>query len=139
MNRRQFVKLTGAGVSVGALAGGVVSAQVAKNPAPAAPATKTSPKARMRVGTQQGDAEGTLRALAAFGVNNICGSLPSVTLDEAWTVDALSKRRDRVMAHGISLDMLPLPMSSHQIDTVETPPIHLTRAPHPARTLTDTL
>src|SRR5258708_36784488 len=137
MNRRQFVKLTGAGVSVGALAGGVVSAQVAKNPAPAAPATKTSPKARMRVGTQQGDAEGTLRALAAFGVNNICGSLPSVTLDEAWTVDALSKRRDRVMAHGISLDMLPPPMSSHEIGTIEMPAIYLGRNPDRDRNIND--
>jgi mannonate dehydratase len=137
MNRRQFVKLTGAGVSVGALAEAVVSAQVAKSPAPAAPATKTSPKARMRVGTQQGDADGTLRALAAFGINNICGSLPSVTLDEAWTVDALSKRRDRVMAHGISLDMLPLPMSSHEIGTVEMPAIYLGRDPERDRNIDD--
>ena len=66
----------------------------------------------MKLGTQQGDAEEMLRAFAAFGVNNICGSLPSRAMDEAWSVDALSKRRDRVKAHGISLDMLPLPMSS---------------------------
>src|SRR6187397_1293465 len=107
MNRREFV---------GALAETVVAAQVSRAPArPAATAPKASPKARMKVGTQQGDSEEILRVLAAFGVNNICGSLPSRKMDEAWTVDALSKRRDRVAAHGISLDMVPLPMSSSEI------------------------
>src|SRR5258708_32097919 len=98
MNRRQFVKLTGAGVSVGALAEAVVSAQVAKNPAPAAPATKTSPKARMGGRTQQGDAEGTPRGLAAVGGDNSRGNVPPGTVDVAREGDGLSHRRRR--AHG---------------------------------------
>ena len=79
----------------------------------------------MHVGTQQGDSEEMLRAFAAFGVNHICGSLPSKTLDDAWTVEALSKRRDRAQAHGVSLDMLPLPMSSSEISSAEMPAIML--------------
>jgi mannonate dehydratase len=122
MDRREFVRLASTGLSAGALAEAVVSAQIAASPAP----SSTPPrKALMKIGTQQGDAEDMLRAFAAFGVNNICGSLPSTKLDEAWSVDALSKRRERVEAHGISLDMLPLPMSSHEIGTAELPAIYL--------------
>jgi mannonate dehydratase len=122
MDRREFVRLAGAGLSAGALAEAVVSAQIAASPVPSATAPR---KALMKIGTQQGDADEMLRVFAAFGVNNICGSLPSATLDEAWSVDALSKRRERVEAHGISLDMLPLPMSSHEIRTAELPAIYL--------------
>jgi mannonate dehydratase len=131
MNRRDFVRLAGSGMtgaSIGALAEAVVTAQVTKAPAKPA-AAKPGAKALMKVGTQQGDAEDMLRAFAAFGVNNICGSLPSRAMDEAWSVDALSKRRDRVKAHGISLDMLPLPMSSQEISRAEMPAIFLGPSP----------
>jgi mannonate dehydratase len=135
MNRREFVRLAGAGVPAGALAEAVVSAQVARAPAAAAP--RPSAKARMKVGTQQGDAEATLRAVAAFGVTNICGSLPSPKMDEAWSVDALSRRRDRVAKHGVSLDMLPLPMSSSEISSAEMPAIYLGRNPDRDRDIDD--
>jgi mannonate dehydratase len=118
-------------VPVGALAEAVVSAQVAK--APATPAA--SPKARMKVGTQQGDAEATLRILAAFGVNNICGGLPSPKMDDTWSVDALSQRRDRVASFGIALDMLPLPMSSVEISRAEMPAIYLGASPDRDRSI----
>ena len=138
MNRREFVRLAGGGMSAGALAEAVVSAQVARAPAQAAAvATKPAPKARMKVGTQQGDSEDILRALAAFGVNNICGTMPSAKMDDTWSVDALSKRRDRVKAHGISLDMLPLPMSSAEISRAEMPAIFLGKDPDRDRNIDD--
>jgi mannonate dehydratase len=138
MNRREFVRLAGSGLSVGALAEAVVEAQQAKTPARPAPApAKPSPKARMKVGTQQGDAEEMLRVFACFGVNNICGSLPSRKMDEAWSVDALSKRRERVAAHGISLDVLPLPMSSLEISNAEMPAIYLGKDPERDRNIDD--
>jgi mannonate dehydratase len=145
MNRREFVRLAGStvsGASIGALAEAVVTAQAAKTPpapakTPAAAAPKAPPNARMKVGTQQGDAEEMLRVFAAFGVNNICGSLPSRKMDEAWSVDALSKRRERVAAHGISLDMLPLPMSSSEISNAEMPAIFLGQDPERDRNLDD--
>jgi len=126
MNRREFVRLAGAGLPAGALAEAVVSAQVTRAPAPAAaPKAGPSPQARMVVGTQQGDSEEILRVLAPFGVTHICGSLPSPKLDEAWSVDALSQRRERVAKHGVALDMLPLPMSSSEISRAEMPAIYL--------------
>jgi mannonate dehydratase len=136
MNRREFVRLAGSsvsGVSLAAFAEAVVAAQVRQ--APPKPAA-TAP-ARMRVGTQQGDGDEMLRVFAAFGVNNICGSLPSKKLDEGWSVDALSKRRDRVAAHGISLDMLPLPMSSSEIGSAEMPAIFLGKSPDRDRNIDD--
>ena len=137
MNRREFVRLAGSSVSVAsvaALAEAVVTAQVTK--APAEPAAAAA-KARMKIGTQQGDADEMLRVFAAFGVNHICGSLPSKKLDEGWAVDALSKRRDRVAAHGISLDMLPLPMSSSEVGSAEMPAIFLGKSPDRDRSIDD--
>jgi mannonate dehydratase len=134
MNRREFVRLAGAGMSVGAVAEAVVSAQVAN--APAAPSA-ASPKAKMKVGTQHGHSDAILRACAAFGVNNICSSLPSAKMDEAWSVDSLSKLRELVASHGISLDMVPLPMSSSEISRAEMPAIYLGQSPERDRNIDD--
>jgi mannonate dehydratase len=137
MNRREFVRLAGSsvsGVSLATIAEAVVTAQVTK--APPTPAAATAP-ARMKVGTQQGDGDEMLRVFAAFGVNNICGSLPSKKLDEGWSVEALSKRRDRVAAYGISLDTLPLPMSSSEIGSAEMPAIFLGKSPDRDRNIDD--
>ena len=134
MNRRQFVRLASTGMSVGALTEAVVSAQVAVAPAPRG---VTSPKARMKVGTQHGDSDAILRACAAFGVNNICSALPSRKMDAAWSVDGLSKLRDRVASYGISLDMVPLPMSSSEISEAEMPAIYLGQSPERDRNIDD--
>jgi mannonate dehydratase len=138
MNRREFVRLAGGGVSAGALAEALVSAQIAQAPAsPAAAAPRRSPKATLKVGTQQGDSDEILRACAAFGVNNICGSLPSSKMDDHWSVASLSQRRERVASHGISLDMLPLPMSSSEISRAEMPAIYLGQSPERDRNIED--
>jgi len=138
MNRREFVRLAGAGVSGGALAEAMVSAQVARRPAVSGiVAATTSPKARMKAGTQHGHSDAVLRACAAFGVNNICSGLPSAKLDEAWSVDSLSKLRDLVASHGISLDMVPLPMSSSEISRAELPAIYLGASPERDRGIDD--
>jgi mannonate dehydratase len=74
---------------------------------------------------------------AAFGVNNICSSLPSAKMDDKWSVDGLSRLRDRVAAHGISLDMVPLPMSSSEISSAEMPAIYLGQSPERDRNIDD--
>jgi mannonate dehydratase len=132
MRRRDFMKLAGSGVSMGALAETVVSAQIAQSP-PATPAPNA--KARMKVGTQNGDSDDLLRAFAAFGVNNICSRLPSPKMDEAWSVDGLSKLRDRIGSFGISCDMVPLPMSSNEISRAEMPAIYLGPSPERDRSI----
>jgi mannonate dehydratase len=138
MNRREFVRLAAGGVSMPALAEAVVTAQQARSPAVSGiVAPTTSPKVKMKVGTQHGDSDAILRACAAFGVNNICGGLPSARMDAAWSVESLSRLRDRVASHGISLDMVPLPMSSSEITRAEMPAVYLGQSPERDRNIDD--
>ncbi len=134
MNRRDFVRLTTAGVPIAAIAEAAVSAQAARTPAAKAP---SGAKAMMKVGTQHGHSDAILRACAAFGVNNICSGLPSEKMDAAWSVDGLSKLRDTVASHGITLDMVPLPMSSAEISRAELPAIYLDASPERDRSIDD--
>ena len=127
MNRREFVRLTGTGMAAGALAEAVVSAQVAAQPAKRR--EPSAARARMKAGTQHGDSDPILRALAGFGVNHICSRLPSAKMDETWTVEALTRRREHVESFGIALDMVPLPLSSSEISRSESPAILLAREP----------
>ena len=86
-------------------------------------------RATIKVGTQHGDSDAILRAMAGFGVNHICSRLPSERFDEKWSVDSLSRLRERVESFGITLDMVPLPMSSNEISRFELPNIMLGKSP----------
>ena len=97
MKRRDFVRLTGTGLTAGALAEAAVSAQMAARPAPGA---RGSSRARMKAGTQHGDSDPILRAMAGFGVNHICSRLPSPQMGPEWSVEALTKRREHVESFG---------------------------------------
>jgi len=124
MDRREFVRLAGSGMAAGALAETLVEAQAQR--APRAPATGGSnSKVKFKVGTQHGDSDAILKAMAAFGCNNICGTMPSRTLDEKWSVEALTRHREKVESYGISLDMMPVTMTSASIDRAEMPAIYL--------------
>ena len=138
MNRREFVRLAAAGLSAPALAEAVVSAQQAQAPAKSGiVAPTTSPRVKMKVGTQHGHSDAILRQCAAFGVNNICSSLPSDKMDAAWSVESLAKLRELVASHGISLDMVPLTMSSSEISRAEMPAIFLGKSPERDRNIDD--
>jgi mannonate dehydratase len=133
MRRRDFVRLAGSGMAASAVAEALVSAQVARTPAAAGGARK---RALMKVGTQNGDSENHLKQFAAFGVGNICGRLPSEKMDAAWSVESLKKERERVESYGISLDMVPLPMSSLEISKMENPDI-MTAGPNRDKQIDD--
>ena len=144
MNRRQFVGLTGATVAGSLLAhrslgeGGAdqrVAATVTAQPT--ARRSTPPPKALMKVGTQHGDSDAILRGLAGFGVNHICSTLPSRSLDAAWSVEGLMRLRERVASHGLTLDMVPLPLSSSEISRSENPAILLGRDPERNRQIDD--
>jgi mannonate dehydratase len=105
--------------------------------APMSHTVQLSRPARLKVGTQHGDSDGILRAMAGFGVNNICSRLPSDRLDAEWSVDGLSRLRERVESFGITLDMVPLPMSSNEISRFEMPNIMLGRSPERDREIDD--
>jgi mannonate dehydratase len=131
MNRREFVRLTGSGMAAGAIADRLVTAQVAAQPAvrgTAAPA-----RVRMKAGTQHGDSDSILRVLAGFGVNHICSRLPSPKMDDMWSVAALTRLRERVESFGVTLDMVPLPLSSSEISRSESPAILLAQDPDRGR------
>jgi mannonate dehydratase len=136
MDRREFVRLAGSGITGGALAETLVEAQVARAPAPARTSTAGS-KVRFKVGTQHGDSDDILKAMAAFGCNNICGSMPSRKLDEKWSVEALTKHKEHVESYGISLDMMPITMTSASIDRAEMPAIYLGQSPERDRNIDD--
>ena len=129
MNRRDFVRLAGSGMSAAALAETVVSAQTATTAPPKSAHASSASRVRMKVGTQHGDSDDILRVLAGFGVNNICSRLPSAKLDDAWSVDGLSRLRERVESFGLTLDMIPLPLSSSEISRSENPAILTGRQP----------
>src|SRR5229473_2413092 len=99
MHRRDFIRVSAA-------------AAAALNVVPAQPAPAAATKALMKVGTQHSSAEEVLPILSAFGVNHICSTLPSAKMDERWSVESLTKLRERVEKHGIKLEMVPLPLSS---------------------------
>ena len=61
MDRREFVRLAGSGISAGALAETLVSAQVARTPAAAAKPAASTSKVKFKVGTQQGDSDAILK------------------------------------------------------------------------------
>ena len=86
-------------------------------------------KANLKLGTQHNSADDTLRVLAALGVNHICSSLPSAKFDEAWSVEGLTRLRERVERFGIKLEMVPLPLSSAYITRAELPNIMLGKSP----------
>ena len=96
-----------------------------------------APKARMKAGTQHSIADDVLRVMTSLGVNHICGSLPSRRLDAAWSVESLTKTRERVEGFGIKLDMLPLPLSSSYITQSENPEIMLGKSPERDRQIDD--
>ncbi len=133
MDRRQFVGLTA--TAAGSLLDRRVEAAVAAKPA--VQRTATGPKALMKVGTQHGDSDAILRVLAGFGVNHICSLLPSRTLDAAWSVEGLTRLRERVESFGVTLDMVPLPLSSSEISRSENPAILLGKDPERNKQIDD--
>ncbi|MBI5283103.1 MAG: mannonate dehydratase, partial [Candidatus Solibacter usitatus] len=84
---------------------------------------------RMKLGTQHTMQPADLKILAALGVTHICGTLPSRSLDQHWTVDALTRLRESVESAGIQLAMLPLPLSSSVIEKAEYPSLLLGKSP----------
>lgn len=86
-------------------------------------------KSALKLGTQNDSSDASLRVLAALGVNHICSNLPSARMDESWSVEGLTKLRERVESFGIQLEMVPLPLSSNYITRAENPDIMLGKSP----------
>jgi mannonate dehydratase len=63
--------------------------------------------------------------------------LPSTKFDEQWSVEGLTKFRERVESFGIKLDAVPLPLSSAYITRAENPNIMLGKSPERDREIDD--
>jgi len=136
MHRRKFMRLAGTGMTSGALV--TPLSQFANAKGAQKPSTsKVSKKALMKVGTQNVSADETLGVLAALGVNHVCSSLPSPRLDAQWSVEGLTKLRERVESFGIRLAIVPLPLSSSYIAKAENPNIMLGKSPERDREIED--
>ena len=136
MHRRDFVRLAGIGMASGPA--GALAASSGVLQTLAAPQRAPSPrKALMKVGTQHDSSDEVLGILAALGVAHICSRLPSERLDDQWSADGLMRLRERVERFGITLDMVPLPMSSNAIARAENPNILLGKSPERDREIDD--
>jgi mannonate dehydratase len=113
MNRRHFLTTPAAAAAAQAL-----------HAAPVA-----TPKGKMKLGTQNADDEASLTIFSALGVTHICSGLPSRKLDEKWSVDSLMRLRERVEKKNITLEMVPLPLSSAPIARHEYPDLMLGKSP----------
>src|SRR5262249_38685475 len=107
MHRRTFL--------AGTLAGTAALGAAPQDKPQAEPPTK----GRMTAGHQGRSSDADLRVLAALGVTHICSALPSRTFDDSWSVEGLTKLRERVEGFGVKLDMVPLPLSSSPISRAE--------------------
>src|SRR5438128_8208037 len=120
MDRRQFFQTAGSGIAL-------AQAALSQN----ADSTSTEPprKAKMKVGTQHSDKDEVLSVMSSFGVNHICSTEISPSLDEKWSVAGLSRLRERVEKHGITLDMVPIPLPSAYISRAEMGAIMMGESP----------
>src|SRR5689334_19465105 len=122
MDRRQFLQTAAGGAAL-------AEAALAQRPAPPTLAATVTRKATMHAGTQHSDKDEVLSVMSSLGVNHICSAEISPSLDEKWSVDGLSRLRDRVAKHGISLDMVPIPLPSAYISRAEMGAIMLGESP----------
>lgn len=129
MDRRLFFQLASAGAYTAEKNFAVAAAMP---PEPAPQDTQPTPRrdlrqGKMKLATQHGFAttpEG-LKICSALGVTHLCSNLPSRRLDDKWSVDNLSALRDSVEKAGMTLEMVPLPLSSAYITRAEYPAIML--------------
>ncbi|MDP3000162.1 MAG: mannonate dehydratase [Bryobacterales bacterium] len=117
MHRRDFIERAAA------------TALAAGTPSVSSSASPPKRKANLKLGTQHSTADAVLKIMAALGVDHICSNLPSAKMDAAWSVEGLTKLRERVESHGLRLDMVPLPLSSAYITRSENPNIMLGKSP----------
>lgn len=111
MNRRNFINTT-------ASAGVAAVAPAAASRAAAGPASKN---VRMHLGTQRGGVRlgnpENARALRYFkrhAVNHLCAFPP----ENEWSADKLSALRQLVESHGLSLDMVDMPLARTPLNPI---------------------
>src|SRR4051794_17377650 len=82
----------------------------------------------MYLGTQLTPRDDTdLEVWAQLGVNHVCTD-PAGN-PHHWSLEDLVKQRERVERHGLTLDMVQLPLSSRPLEESHSPNILLGKSP----------
>ena len=126
MDRRKFFQTAGGAL---ALAPAAFSQNTAASGTGPGQAGMPPRKATMRIGTQHSDKDDVLSVMSSFGIKNICSNDISNSLDEKWSVEGLSRLKERVEKHGIALDMVPIPLPSAYISAAQMGAIMLGQSP----------
>ncbi len=137
MKRRDFIVSSGVGLSAATASPAAVTPDWKAVPPPNDSPIGKKGKGRPKLGTQNGSDDAYLKILSGLGVHNICSTLPSRTLDANWSVEGLTKLRERVEANGIRLEMVPLPLSSAYITKHEYPDIMKGESPQRDKSIDD--
>jgi mannonate dehydratase len=125
MNRRDFVR---AAATATLAAAGTISAPAGQ----VAAASATRRKANLKLGTQHGDTDDILKAMAAFGVNHICVDPPKTGGRNDWSVQALTNLRHHVQSFGIHVEAVRL-LHPSTIEKSEIPNIMMGKSPQRER------
>ena len=138
MNRRNFLATsTAAGAATLSAGNSAPSPSPSPRSGERAGVRGSRKPALMKAGTQHSVADADLKVLAAFGVNHVCSTLSSPKLDDSWSVEGLTKLRERVESYGIKLEAVPLPLSSSYIARGSMPNIMLGKSPERDREIDD--
>jgi mannonate dehydratase len=142
MDRRRFLQTAGGAAALAQAAAQLEAQQqqqvsyanydrnaVIPGSKPADPKVENPPrKAKMHVGTQHTVDDVQLGIISSFGIAHICGTEIGPKLED-WSVDNLSKLKERVEKHGIELAMVPLPLPSAVIGKAEMPAVMQGQSP----------
>jgi mannonate dehydratase len=137
IRRREFLGNVAAGATALGLAGVSGCATATTGGAASSTSSGARKPVLMKAGHQHDHSEPTLRALAAFGVTNICSGHLGRDVEKEWSVDALTRLRKHVESFGVKLDAVPLPMSSSYIARAEMPEILLAKDPERDKAIED--
>ncbi|MCW5977313.1 MAG: mannonate dehydratase [Bryobacteraceae bacterium] len=124
MKRRGFLSVAGAVAAVGT---------------PSLRAAPDSKPVLMRLGCQSGPTDDKrLQFFKRHAVDHICGYPDAERTQERYTVEDLSRLKERCENHGVSLDMVPAPfLSSSHIDREKRGAIMLAQDPERDRDIED--
>jgi mannonate dehydratase len=125
MNRRDFLHTAAAGALAATPLPAIAGKQDAKQAAGKNGQTKKP--ASLKLGTQHGDSDDILTAMAAFGVNHICSEPPAQEQDP-WSSDALARKREHIESFGLKVDGLRL-LHPATIDKSEIPNVMEGKSP----------
>lgn len=126
MNRRNFFETAGAALAI---------AQA--SPLAAAPATQGGKRVKPKIGTQHSVDDEVLGIISSFGVKNVLAMRISNKMDENWSVEGLTRLRERIEKHGVSLDMVQVPLPSAPIANHPMKEIMLAKSPERDRQIDD--